>query len=143
MVGVTLFDRWDRIICMNTSLRPSFWLAHLLASCRLSPAHSSCRVHKAALEGGPWPQACLTCGQCGPSPKEETERGNQTDLVKSLEIRWKVGRKDLKLNLGVAELHPLPRAAYLTPCPSPCCSAHTCSLTARTAGPLGRPCLVH
>lgn len=69
MVGVTLFDRWDRIICMNTSLRPSFWLVHLLASCRLSPAHSSCRVHKATLEGGPWPQPCLTCGQSGPSPE--------------------------------------------------------------------------
>lgn len=86
----------------------------------------------------------LTCGhRVIPHQKGGKERENPASLGKGT-IQPEVGRKDLTLALGVSEsashshtltlthTHVLPLAVLG---PLHICSAHTCSLTARTVGP--------
>lgn len=63
-----------------------------------------------------------------PHQKEEKERGNQTDLIKSIKTQWKVGPKYLKLALGVTKSHPFPPCCLPDPVPFLQLLPHSCSL---------------
>jgi len=134
-------DRWDRSSTPTHPERSSLSVECLLASHRMSPAHSAqprAALGRTLALAGPhlWPQSY-------PSPKGGQGERKSCKSSKGT-IQPEVGRKDLMLALGVSEsashshtltlthTHVLPLAVLG---PLHICSAHTCSLTARTVGP--------
>lgn len=139
----SLVDRWDRIICMSTSLKGFFLLARLL----VIPQREPCTVKlqcqpnpEQPREGGPPACLCLTYGHSVAPYKKEKE--NYTCWSKA----WTSAKA-----LGVAKSHlSLSFSLYLThtslcaaPWPSPSLLCSHLLSEFRTCGALGKSCLVH
>ena len=143
----SLSDRWDRSSTPTHPERSSFLVFTGIPQnepCTFKLHHqpSPEQLWKEDLGLG-WASSVVTEL---PLTKSGARRENPASLGKGT-IQPEVGRKDLTLALGVSE--PASHSHSLTHTHTCCllqslgplhiCSAHTCSLTARTVGPFTRP----